>query len=222
MVVRVAVSDNEWNEMKDNTLLTSRDVLSRKLFETCLKKEGSFPVQRMAILLPTTVSIRERHTIHKMTLKNMFESSSFDDENGERRMHIYMSKAFVYALLNPKSNLETIVEQDAQVETDADAHEDAHEDTHDAAVAEVVADMLTEVVTEVEKVGSEVTIDIQEDADATEDVHGATLEIVTEPAVDTYTVKVNVTDTSPIPNHTKKQKQSFFEKICQFVCRFGN
>jgi hypothetical protein len=221
MVVYVKVSDNEWNKMKD-TVLTSRDVLSRELFETSLKKEGSFPGQRMDILLPTTVSIRERHTIHKMTLKNMFESSSFNDMNGERRMHIYMSKAFVCALIN--SNLETIVENETHEDPHDNPHEDPRDNPHDADPHEIhenVAEILTEVVTEIEKVGSEVTIDVPDDKDAKFN-DGATLEIVTEPAVDIYTVKVNVTDTFPIP--TKKQNQqnqSFFQKICQFVCRFG-
>jgi hypothetical protein len=175
------------------------------------KEENSVPLQplqRMEVLLPGNVNTRERHLIHIMSWKNMFDSASYNDTNGDRRMRIYLSKAFV-------AKLSCIDSGDYDIET-------IHE-TDEESVGVVVAEVLEEVVTEVEQISG--TYTCAQDMVAQVVAEAEEMKEKKDTDTENITIVVSASASAPPPlqdtNKKITQKPSFFQSIFKFVCRFG-
>ena len=96
-MLQINISSEEWLTkmlMNENVLIT-KDIFINYLITVIagyLKKYTD--CEKTMILLPKEVSKLERYTIHKFSIRDQFESHSFDVEDG-RVMNITLSKKYI-------------------------------------------------------------------------------------------------------------------------------
>ena len=116
MVVRITVDRREWDIVK--AIFAEAEVE--------VENVDNDSEDRVEITLPSVVSKEERHQIHKMTLKNMFEGTTYDKKYCEPYMIIKLSAKFVKSLGSGSGSStkkaavapETVSVQDSQIDMD--------------------------------------------------------------------------------------------------------
>ena len=94
MVIRIAVTENEWSNVGtiefESFRNYIRDIIALQIskFEDC---------EKTVIQLPKSASKAQRYNIHRLSSRG-FTSESYDDENGDRMMEISIDKQIVQGL----------------------------------------------------------------------------------------------------------------------------
>ena len=94
-MLRLTVTPKEWN----GKVTTNRTTFNAFMVNIISKYLESYDdCEKTVLTLPSIATKAERYNIHRMTIRNEFDSSSYDNQNDERIMQITVSKKYIQEL----------------------------------------------------------------------------------------------------------------------------
>ena len=94
-MLRLTVTPEEWNEQ----IAINRTTFDAFLVTFISEYLASYnDCQKTVITLPSVTSKAERYNIHRMTIRNDFDSVSYDNQDEDRIMEVTLSKKYIQEL----------------------------------------------------------------------------------------------------------------------------
>ena len=116
MVYRTNISQDIWNTLCTQELLSNRTIFSSLVYKWVsmkyVSKYSDKLNERIEVTFPSCLSNEERHTIHMFTVKNKLTSISFGDDDN-RHICVLLSKKYIQelqSLENAHGTIEPILE----------------------------------------------------------------------------------------------------------------
>jgi hypothetical protein len=128
LVHKIEVTSEWWNDCirlynGEFTKFDNRNDLENFLIEIISKVVNSLDdLIDTVVILPKEVSRHTRYCLHKLTIRNEFVPSSHDDEDGNRIMHLEISRKYLLEVFKdyrfPVKEEEPLTVEEIQLKTD--------------------------------------------------------------------------------------------------------